>query len=108
VVHHVGRRTGTKYDVPIEAQHIVDEVIICLVYGGGADRCRNILTAGECTLTLGDGQVLQMSSPEVLTLEAAAPQLAPQRAKFWRAIGTEHCLMLKLSRAASPAAGSRS
>ena len=97
VVHHVGRRSGRPYDTPIDSQRTPDGVIICLVYGAGADWCRNILAAGHCTVTLGDGEVLQLTSPEVITLESAEPQLAPERAKFWRTIGIEHCLALKLS-----------
>jgi hypothetical protein len=64
------------------------------VYGAGADWCRNILAAGHCSLSLADGQELRLTSPSVITMDAAAPQLEPDRARFWRGIGIKHCLAL--------------
>jgi deazaflavin-dependent oxidoreductase (nitroreductase family) len=93
VVHHVGRRSGKRYDTPIDAQLIANGVVICLVYGAGADWCRNIVAAGGCTLTT-NGRELRLNAPMVITMEAAAPLLSPERARFWRTIGIEHCLRL--------------
>jgi len=93
VVHHIGRRSGTPYDTPVDAQPTADGVIICLVYGQAADWCRNVLSAGGCTLTL-DGADVGLGSPRVVTLHDIEGQLTPERAKFWRTIGIEHCLQL--------------
>jgi deazaflavin-dependent oxidoreductase (nitroreductase family) len=95
VLHHVGRRSGKQYVTPVDAQDTPNGgFIICLVYGPGVDWCRNILAAGVCTLTR-NRQELTLDSPEVITIERAAPLLSPERARFWRSIGIEHCLALK-------------
>jgi len=96
VIHHVGRRSGTAYATPIDAQLTPDGVVICMVYGLGADWCRNVLAAGQCTLTL-NHQELALSAPRVMSLSQAEPRLSPERARFWRNIGIEHCLSLQFA-----------
>jgi deazaflavin-dependent oxidoreductase (nitroreductase family) len=99
VIHHVGRRSGTTYATPIDAQRTVDGVVICLVYGPGADWCRNVLAAGHCTITL-DREELTLDTPRVISLSEADPKLSQDRAHFWRNIGIEHCLLLQFVPAA--------
>jgi deazaflavin-dependent oxidoreductase (nitroreductase family) len=96
VIHHVGRRSGAAYVTPVDAQRTREGVVICLVYGAGADWCRNILAAGGCTLTL-DGADLVLTAPRVIAMSAAAEQLSAERARVWRSIGIEHCLALQLA-----------
>jgi len=52
VVHHVGRRSGTTYQTPVEAYRTADGALILLPYGPVTDWCRNVLAAGQCTVTL--------------------------------------------------------
>jgi deazaflavin-dependent oxidoreductase (nitroreductase family) len=99
VVHHVGRRSGTVYATPIDAQRTPEGVVICLVYGPGADWCRNVVAAGRCTLTL-DGEELSLGAPRVVSLGLAESKLTPERARFWRNIGIEHCLALQTAQPA--------
>jgi hypothetical protein len=94
VVHHVGRRSGARYATPIDAQRTPDGVVIPVVYGDRADWCRNVLAAGHCTLTLA-GQELALSEPQFISIANVQAQLAPDKARFWRSIGIEHCLSLK-------------
>jgi len=96
VVHHVGRRTGARYDTPVDAQHTPDGIIICLVYGAGADWSRNVLAAGQCTLSI-QGQELSLTSPAVISLQQAEPSLDAKRAKAWHDLGIEHCLQLRIA-----------
>jgi deazaflavin-dependent oxidoreductase (nitroreductase family) len=100
VIHHLGRRSGMAYATPVDAQRTPDGVVICLVYGASADWCRNVLAAGHCTMTL-DGADLALTAPRVIPLSAAEGQLSPERARFWRSIGIEHCLALQIAPAAS-------
>jgi deazaflavin-dependent oxidoreductase (nitroreductase family) len=100
VVHHIGRRSGAPYDTPVDAQRTRAGVVVCLVYGAGADWCRNILAAGGCTLTL-DGVDLPLTAPRVIPLSVVEEQLPPERARFWRSIGIEHCLALQVVPATS-------
>jgi deazaflavin-dependent oxidoreductase (nitroreductase family) len=93
----VGRRTGTAYATPIDAQRTPDGVvIICLVYGPSADWCQNVLAAGHCTLTL-EGEELAATSPQVISVNDAERRLSPERARFWHSIGIEHCLLLQVA-----------
>jgi deazaflavin-dependent oxidoreductase (nitroreductase family) len=94
VVHHVGRRSGVAYNTPVDAQRTANGVVIPVVYGPGADWCRNILAAGSCTLTL-DGEELALTAPEVIDLNVVESLLSPQRTRTWRSIGIEHCLFLR-------------
>jgi deazaflavin-dependent oxidoreductase (nitroreductase family) len=94
VIHHIGRHSGIAYDTPIDAERTPDGVLIPVVYGPRADWCRNVLAAGQCTLTLG-AEELQLSAPQVIPLALAEPQLSPDKARFWRSIGIEHCLSLQ-------------
>jgi hypothetical protein len=96
VLHHVGRRSGTAYDTPIDAQRTPRGVFIPLVYGAGSDWCRNVLAADQCRLTL-DGQDLALIEPKIVPLATAEPQLSPEKARFWHRIGIEHCLSLQLA-----------
>jgi hypothetical protein len=94
VIHYVGRRTGATYATPIDAQPTRDGVVIPVVYGDRADWCRNVLAAGRCTLTL-NRQELVLSEPQFVCIADVQAQLAPDKARFWRSIGIEHCLSLK-------------
>lgn len=94
VIHHVGRRSGVAYDTPVDAQRTANGVLIALVYGAGADWCRNILAAGHCTLTL-DGEELALTAPQVVDMKVAESLLSHERARTWRGIGIEHCLSLQ-------------
>jgi hypothetical protein len=65
-----------------------------VVYGDRADWWRNVLAAGHCTLTLA-GQELPLSEPQFISIADVQPQLAPEKARFWRSLGIEHCLSFK-------------
>jgi deazaflavin-dependent oxidoreductase (nitroreductase family) len=95
VIHHVGRRSGTAYDTPIDAQRTPDGILLCLVYGSSANWCRNVLAAGSCTLSL-EGEELALTAPQVISMSEAEPRLSSERARFWRGIGIEHCLFLRV------------
>ena len=47
VMHHVGRRSGTAYQTPVEAYRTAEETFILLPYGPVTDWCRNVLAAGQ-------------------------------------------------------------
>jgi deazaflavin-dependent oxidoreductase (nitroreductase family) len=97
VVHHVGRRSGAMYATPIDAERTPDGgVVIPVVYGARAEWCRNILAAGQCTLTL-NGQELALSEPRFMPIADIQARRAPDKARFWRSIGIEHCLSFKIA-----------
>lgn len=77
----MGRRSAARYDTPIDAQRTATGIAIPHVRGADADWCRNILAGGGCTLTLADGSNLVLSSPEVISVEAAEARLDAGRTK---------------------------
>lgn len=50
VVHHVGRRSGRHYAIPVNVFHDGNDIVVPLTYGSGSDWVRNVLAAGECEL----------------------------------------------------------
>jgi hypothetical protein len=99
VLHHVGRTSGRSYETPIDAQPMPGGMVIPLVYGPQADWCRNVLAAGNCTLTL-DGNDIELIEPLVISWVEAEPQVSAGKARFWRSIGIEHLLSLKTAASA--------
>ena len=94
VVHHFGRRSGRAYQTPVEAYRTAEGACILLPYGPVTDWCRNILTAGQCTVTL-DGQDLALSAPEVISATVAESRVPANVARRWHRQGIAHYLWLK-------------
>ncbi|MFI9503970.1 nitroreductase family deazaflavin-dependent oxidoreductase [Nocardia sp. NPDC052566] len=51
VIHHVGRRSGRSYRVPVVGVHTAGMLMIPLAYGDRADWVRNVLAAGGAEAT---------------------------------------------------------
>jgi deazaflavin-dependent oxidoreductase (nitroreductase family) len=49
-VHHVGRKSGQPYAIPVNVFRQGDTWIIALTYGSESDWVKNVLAAGGCTL----------------------------------------------------------
>lgn len=102
VVHHVGRRSGRAYSTPVVAETIADGFIIPLPYGEDVDWCRNILAAGNCTLTL-NGVDYPVGAPEIVPVDAVLPLVAAWRRPIFRLLGIKQCLRLKRLALPTPA-----
>jgi deazaflavin-dependent oxidoreductase (nitroreductase family) len=94
VVHHVGRRSGTTYQTPVEAYRTEEGALILLPYGPVTDWCRNVLAAGQCTVTL-KGHDLSLSEPEVVPASDAEARVPADVARRWHRQGIAHYLWLK-------------
>jgi deazaflavin-dependent oxidoreductase (nitroreductase family) len=51
VIEHRGRRTGRRYETPVNVFPTVDGYLIALTYGTEAEWARNVLAADGCQLT---------------------------------------------------------
>lgn len=71
---HVGRSSGRTYRTPIDAYPVDGGFVFILVYGSGSDWVRNALSSGSATLEV-EGDVFELTSPRVITRDAAAPLL---------------------------------
>jgi deazaflavin-dependent oxidoreductase (nitroreductase family) len=94
VVHHVGRRSGTTYQTPVEAYRTAEGILILLPYGPVTDWCRNVLAAGHCTVTV-DGQDLALSAPEVVQAGVAEARVPADVARRWHRQGIAHYLWIR-------------
>ena len=65
VVHHVGRKSGTAYSNPVLCWIEDGRISIPLTYGTDVDWLKNVLAAGEFTLTR-EGKTLTIAGPRVL------------------------------------------
>lgn len=95
VVHHVGRCSGTVYATPVSAAQISDGFVIPLPYGKNVDWCRNILAAGQGSLTY-DGTCYKVDLPEVIEGQAALALVPSQHGWVWRALGMRRTPFLRV------------
>ena len=67
---HVGRRSGRAYMTPVVAKPLGDGFVIPLPYDAGVDWCRNVLTAGTCTLIWNEQEYI-LEMPEIIQASQA-------------------------------------
>jgi hypothetical protein len=67
---HVGRRSGRAYMTPVVAKPLGDGFVIPLPYDAGVDWCRNVLTAGTCTLIWNEQEYI-LERPEIIQASQA-------------------------------------
>jgi len=77
VVHHNGRSSGREYVTPVWAEPVEDSFLIHLPYGTGVDWCRNVLTAGGCTIEH-EGVSFDTTAPTIVSA-ADALAIVPER-----------------------------
>jgi len=68
-LHHVGRHSGRAYVTPLAAYPLGDGFVLAVAYPE-VDWLRNVLAAGECTLTR-NGKEYALERPEVIPLPQA-------------------------------------
>jgi deazaflavin-dependent oxidoreductase (nitroreductase family) len=96
LIRHVGRKSGKQYSTPVGAERVSDGFIIPLAYGTQVDWLRNVLAAGEATLS-SRGESLHVNHPELIDAEAALPTLSPGRRRRLRRLGIAHYLKITLA-----------
>ncbi len=69
-VHHVGRRSGTRYTTPVAIVTTPDGFVIPLPWGERTQWARNVLEARGCRLRWG-GADYTVAQPELLNREQA-------------------------------------
>ena len=55
LVVHRGRRSGRRYETPVQVFPVADGYVIALTYGPTADCTKNVLAAGGCELRTAPG-----------------------------------------------------
>lgn len=96
VLHHRGRRSGRRYDVPVNVFVRGERYVVALTYGPTTDWLRNVLAAGRCTMTV-RGRVVPLQAPRVYRDERRADMPLPVRLVLAR-LGVEEFLELRTVR----------
>jgi deazaflavin-dependent oxidoreductase (nitroreductase family) len=71
-LHHIGRRSGRRYVVPLAARPTDTGFVLPLTFGREADWCRNVIASGQCeirfkdtTHTVGNPRFVHADTPSV-------------------------------------------
>jgi deazaflavin-dependent oxidoreductase (nitroreductase family) len=74
VVHHVGRKSGRRYQTPVLAFATDDGFVTPLPYGTDTDWCLNWIEAGEGLVEI-SGRRTAVTNPRVVAAKEALPLL---------------------------------
>lgn len=94
VIRHFGRRSGRKYQTPVDIVPTATGFVIALPYGTRADWVRNVLAAGSATV-LTDGRQVDVHEPAVTATSEVAHLLPPGQLRTLRIFGVNECLLLQ-------------
>jgi deazaflavin-dependent oxidoreductase (nitroreductase family) len=78
MLHHVGRRSGKDYWIPVNVFLRGGDYIIGLTYGPDVDWAKNLLAAGTCELRI-RGRTVRLVNPSLETDESVLWAPAPAR-----------------------------
>jgi deazaflavin-dependent oxidoreductase (nitroreductase family) len=65
ILTHVGRRSGTTFETPVNIFRDGDRHVIALTYGRESQWVRNVVAAGGCEV-LTRGRRLRLTDPEIV------------------------------------------
>jgi deazaflavin-dependent oxidoreductase (nitroreductase family) len=102
VVIHRGRRSGRRYQTPVNVFSPGDSYVFALTYGPDTDWVKNVLAAGGCELRT-RGRTMRLTAPRLFHDESRAA-IRPAERQLLRIIGVAD--FLSLTPAPDPAAPS--
>ena len=84
VIHHVGRRSGKKFETPVNAWRHGDSIVVTLTYGSDTDWLKNCKSAGQALFVM-SGEEIAVGSPAPLDPaegQALVPTVVAQILRF--------------------------
>jgi deazaflavin-dependent oxidoreductase (nitroreductase family) len=99
LIVHRGRRSGRRYETPVQLFPADDGYVIALTYGPGADWTKNVLAAGGCELRT-RGRTVQLTEPR-LYKDESRQHIRPAERQMLRLLGVTDFLALKTAAASS-------
>ena len=93
VVAHAGRRSGRRYQTPVNVFPTGDGYLLALTYGPDSDWVKNVLAAGGCELVTG-GRTVRLVSPQLVHDENRRG-VRPVERQVLRLIGVADFVSLK-------------
>ena len=101
VVAHTGRRSGRRYQTPVNVFPAADGYLLALTYGPDSDWVKNVLAAGGCELVT-RGRTVRLVTPQLVHDENRRG-IRPVERQVLQLIGVTDFLSLKIA----PAAGAK-
>jgi len=93
VVVHTGRRSGRRYETPVNVFRTADGYQFALTYGPGCDWVRNVLAAGGCELKT-RGRAVRLTEPRVFRDQTRAG-IRPLERQALRVMGVADFLSMR-------------
>jgi deazaflavin-dependent oxidoreductase (nitroreductase family) len=93
LIVHRGRRSGRRYETPVQVFPVEDGYVIALTYGPGADWTKNVLAAGGCELHT-RGRTVQLTQPR-LYQDQTRQRIRPAERQMLRLLRVTDFLELK-------------
>ncbi|SDS24641.1 nitroreductase family deazaflavin-dependent oxidoreductase [Actinopolymorpha singaporensis] len=78
-VVHQGRRSGRRYETPVNVFERPEGYVIALTYGPDSDWVRNVLAAGGCEIVT-RGETIRLTDPRLVHDESRTDM--PKRVRF--------------------------
>ena len=103
IIHH-GRRSGRRYQTPVNVFSAGNGYVVALTYGPDTDWVKNVLAAGGCELRT-RGQTIGLGSPRLFHDESRS-SIRPIERQVLRILDVADFLSLALA-SSSTAPGSR-
>lgn len=97
VIRHVGRTSGRSYETPVGAIPVDDGFVVSLVYGRRSDWVKNVLAGGSASIVRDDREY-EVTQPELIAFEEAAPWLAGGDQRSLRLVGVHDFLRVHTAR----------
>jgi deazaflavin-dependent oxidoreductase (nitroreductase family) len=103
VIIHCGRRSGRRYETPVNVFTADDGYVFALTYGPDTDWVKNVLAAGGCELRT-RGETIELVSPRLFHDETRRG-IRPFERQVLRVLGVADFLSLKPASTAAVAPG---
>lgn len=94
ILRHVGRRSGRLYRTPLNIFQCDDGFVIALTYGADVDWLKNIMAAGECSMTY-LGREIPLTRPRFIGTEEGMSHMPLPVRIVLRIIGVTEFVHLK-------------
>jgi deazaflavin-dependent oxidoreductase (nitroreductase family) len=93
ILRHVGRTSGTSYEVPLGIEPTEDGFVIALVYGERTQWLKNVLAAGQAEVVV-EGVTYRVDRPEVVPIAEVIDDLPPSDRRLMGLFGVDTALRL--------------
>jgi deazaflavin-dependent oxidoreductase (nitroreductase family) len=93
VVHHAGRRSGTRYRTPVSIVAAEGELVAVLPYGPDTDWLRNLVAAGGGTIEH-EGRRFTVGAPEVVDIAEVDARFPAKDQRTHRRFGVREAVRL--------------